>query len=189
MVSRWQDRPGHPQSPRGTADWRTADVDDLCDALLALRTPRRGGRVPARRLLAARARGAVAPLARRPPARPGRPLRPGGQARARLDGDRHPRRALAAPRRGRLPARARPPGERGDEPAGSALALPSKGRMHAARARAWCARPASRSRRNGRALTRTARSGTSRCCSRAPTTSPRGRRTAPSRRPSPAATR
>src|SRR5437763_131518 len=72
---------------------------------------RRGGGLPARRLLAPRARGALPPLARRPPPRPGRPLRPGGPARARLHHHGHPGGALAAARRGRLPARARPQGE------------------------------------------------------------------------------
>src|SRR6185312_3831600 len=90
---------------------------------------RRGSGVPARRLLAPRARGPLPPLARRPPARSGRPLCPGRPARARLHHHGHARGALAAARRGRLPARARPQGEAAMSRR-FRLALPSKGRLH-----------------------------------------------------------
>ena len=72
---------------------------------------RRGARgVPARPLHARRDPGHGAPPRRRAARRPRRALRRGGRARRRLDHDRHARRALAAPRRGRLPPRARPAG-------------------------------------------------------------------------------
>src|SRR6478672_11819612 len=94
---------------------------------------RRGGGVPARRVHPSRARGPGPPLARRPAPRPRHPLRRGGPDGARLDRHRHPGGPLAAARRGRLPAGARPP-----RPLHEAavtrpfrLALPSKGRLHA----------------------------------------------------------
>src|SRR6478735_91627 len=93
---------------------------------------RRGRLLPARRLHAPRARGAGAPMARRPAARPRHPLRRGRTDRPRIDGDRDAGRPLAPPRRGRLPARPRPP-RPFDEAAVTRpfrLALPSKGRLH-----------------------------------------------------------
>src|SRR5262245_30881242 len=91
------------------------------------RGTRGGGALPARSLHAERARGNGAPLGGRQAARPG-PAVPGDrQANGRIDHDGDSRRALAPPRRRRLPDGARPP----DAPLPDSLriALPAKGRL------------------------------------------------------------
>src|SRR3954454_19474107 len=81
-------------------------------------------------MLTARARVAVAPLAGGAHGACRDAIRTGGIAPARVDRDRHSCRALAEPRRGRIPAGAGSPGSSAmSRP--FRLALPSKGRMHA----------------------------------------------------------
>ena len=115
--------------PEMIEDWRTPAVDELCDALLTLRTRDEAAaflrdicslselEALSHRLATARMLEAGLPYTR---------IAVGA---ARLDGDRHPRRPLAQPRRGRLPAGAGSDGRAMSRP--FRLALPSKGRMHA----------------------------------------------------------
>src|SRR5882724_7833680 len=69
---------------------------------------RRGGEIPPRSLHALRARGDDAPLASGAAGRPRAAVPRGEQKDGRVDDDRDPGRALAAPRRGRLSTDARP---------------------------------------------------------------------------------
>ena len=78
------------------------------------------------------------------------------RTRARLDGDRHPGRPLAAARRGRLPARARPPRRRGGRDAALPPGAAVEGPAARSGARARTRRRASRSTSTAARSTRTA---------------------------------
>ena len=114
------------------SEWRTPEVDDLCDAVVALRSRDEAAAFlrdvcTLHELEVLAHRWHAAQLLDR-----GIPYAEVAAHRARLDRHRHARRPLAAPRRGRLPARARPPRPL-DEAAVTRpfrLALPSKGRLH-----------------------------------------------------------